>query len=98
MQKKTRNIVLAIFTFSLVLGSVTLVKSADNNPVVKQEKKPRCWVNPGDIISYLEGFGYSNIVLTTTGSGCDMMADTDYSYDTIIYCTELAIIGHEDLQ
>lgn len=83
----------------LIFSAVSMLGHATVKNEVSQERLEdvgRCGVMPSQIISYLEGLGYSNIILSSY-SGCDVIADTDYSYDTIVYCDSEAIIGHEDL-
>ena len=94
--KKTRSIILAIFMVTIVFNGVTIAK----NSFLKTESKQRvgdCEVRSSEIINYLQGYGYTNIVLSSIPGGCNVLADTDYSYDTIVYCSETEIIGHEDL-
>lgn len=98
-----KRITTATLTTLLVAGSVTFAKSeetkkATKNAVTKVKELKTCTVSESEVVTYLEGFGYSNITFYRTSSPCQMYVSTDYSYDTIIYLSGNNIIGHEDTE
>ena len=97
--KKTRGISLATLLIAIVISTVAFAQNTTQP--VNFLKLSTCNVTESEVITYLEGYGYSNINLTavngtTRATACDWIADTDYSYNTYIDCSETAIIGHED--
>ena len=95
--KKSKNIILATLLIAGVLGTVAIAQNPSNTNL------STCEITGSDVVTYLEGYGYSNVVATaingsTRATACDWIADTDYSYDTYVDCSETAIISHEDLQ
>ncbi len=99
ISKKTKAIALATGLTLMALSTVAFTqKSEDVSPATMG-----CEVTGSEVITYLEGYGYTNIVLTpvngsTRATACDWIADTDYSYDTYVDCTETAITGHDDIE
>ena len=90
-----RTIAFSTLTFAIILGSVSFLKSEEINDT--DQKCKICSVPYAEVISYLEGYGYSNIVLVPVEGTCNVLASTDYEYDTMVYCTSIRIIGHEDV-
>lgn len=91
--KKSRVFALAFVTASIVVSGIVIGQNPSNN---NEQESGSCSVSDSEVISYLEGFGYSNITLVN-GPNCNKLADTDYSYDTKVFVTQTQIIGHEDL-
>lgn len=99
IKMKKRNLqifgLIGLFSCAMVLMSTT------TQPLVKDshvKAKYDCQVTNSEIISYLEGFGYSNVsVLSGEYMNCDRICSSDYSYNTKVFCTETQIIGHEDI-
>ena len=91
-----------IFVASLLIGTTlnasnieATVNKVLNKTEVKESK--RCVNIAPQIISYLESLGYTNISLSYIPGSCNMIANTSNSYDTIIYVSGTAIIGHDDV-
>lgn len=94
--KKSRVVALAFAGVVLAVSVSAFSFKAEEHNGLKYSETGNCGVTSSEIISYLEGYGYSNITLSMY-SGCDVLADTDYSYDTVVYCDSESIIGHEDI-
>ena len=100
-KKRKKTIVLTVATILTVIAinSISIAQNLRSNNGVEFKECLNCQVSGWDIIAYLENEGYTNISLSKPiGATCDVVANTDYSYDTNVICTETAIIGHEDLQ
>ena len=100
-----KRIAATSFTIALLLGSTSIVNSkevkekeeAKKTETVKIEQARGCYVQTSEIIAYLEGFGYTNITITSLpGQGCNVIAETDYAYATYVFVSSTAIVGHED--
>ncbi|MCB0284697.1 MAG: hypothetical protein KDF60_19095 [Calditrichaeota bacterium] len=96
--KKTSVLTLAsAFLFVAFIGATFLNSTRASSPA-ENARHADCQVTNAQIVSYLEGYGYSNVsVLSGEYYNCDRICDTDYSYNTKVFCTETAIIGHEDI-
>ena len=95
ISKKTKAVALAAFLGLITIGTVS---TAQNSRIVPSEHEMgTCYVTEGQIIDYLQGFGYSGISVGE-GPGCDRVCTTTNAYNTKVFCTETQIIGHEDLQ
>jgi len=95
-----KRISTATLTALLVLGSVNFAKSeetktnTESTKIAKQSKG--CNVSNNAIVLYLESFGYSNITFYRTSDPCTAYVSSDYEYDTVIYLSGNAIVGHDD--
>jgi hypothetical protein len=102
--KKTiaKKIGTGIFVASLLIGSTlnanakTIESSKEENKTEVKESK-RCAYIGSEIVAYLEDLGYTNISLSYVSGSCNMIANTSNSYNTTIYVSGTAIVGHEDV-
>lgn len=107
MMKSTtiKKIATTTFAIALLLGSISFANAEGTNTnekaketqTTKTKEYRGCYVKANDIISYLENLGYSNITLTNLLPSCNVIAHTDYGYDTVVFVSSTAVIGHEDV-
>ena len=91
------GIFLASLLMATTLSAKTNSAEAVNNNKTEIKESKRCIYIGPQIVDYLEALGYTDITLSYIPGSCNMIAETSNTYDTIIYVSGSAVIGHDDV-